>query len=404
MNHYPIDLLRAAMLVSNSDTTAVTLLHRKQRRQHFLAAMLSGPTAIIHEQPYKPPLDYTSKVWSLHDKSNNWCREFLRFSKEQICELSVLLEIPDHFEGRYCAPPTTALAVVCFRLSWPRRFKDCVSEFGRERGWLCRVFNGVCTHLYERFQAKLEWDYTLLNPARLRSYCSKTYERGEPSGLVWGFIDGTHQSICRPRPETCNQELFYSGHKHDHSLQFLAVVTPDGLVASMYGPFEGRAGDWGMFKESGLQEKITGFAKDEEGEQLYVYGDKAFYLEQGVIGAYRAQRHVGLTTEELVFNTYMAKQRMSVEWGFGKITQYFEFNNLRKNMKIGLSPAGAYYFVSTLLTNCHTCYYGSKTGFAFECSPPSIREYFHITEDEDEVLNMYINHFFSAVDFQDLEG
>jgi len=73
-------------------------------------------------------------------------------------------------------------------------------------------------------------------------------------------------------------------------------------------------------------------------------------------------------------------------------------------MKIELSPAGAYYFVSTLLTNCHTCYYGSKTGFAFECFPPSIREYFHITEDEDEVLNMYINHFFSVVDVQDLEG
>jgi len=90
-------------------------------------------------------------------------------------------------------------------------------------------------------------------------------------------------------------------------------VTPDGLVASIYGPFDGRAGDWQMFKESGLQEKITGYAKDEEGEQLYVYGDKAFYLEQGVIGAYRAQRHVGLTTEESVFNTYMAKQRMSVE-------------------------------------------------------------------------------------------
>ncbi|KAG0137529.1 hypothetical protein HOY82DRAFT_460430, partial [Tuber indicum] len=68
--------------------------------------------------------------------------------------------------------------------------------------------------------------------------------------------------------------------------------------------------------------------------------------------------------------------RMSVEWGFGKMMQYFEFNNLQKNMKVELSPAGAYYFSSTLLTNCHTCYYGSKTGFSFECSPPSIREYF----------------------------
>lgn len=403
MNPSQMNSQRAATLISSLDTTTETLLYRQQRRQRYLAAMLSGPTAIVHEQCYKPPLDYTSHIWSLHDKSNNWCREFLRFSKEQICELSILLEILEHFEGRYYAPPTTALAVVCFCLSWPRRLKDCVFEFGRERGWLSRVFNGFCTHLYERFPAKLEWDYALLNPVRLQSYCSKTYERGEPSGLVWGFIDGTHQSICRPRPETCNQEFFYSGDKHDHTLQFLAIVVPDGLVASMYGPFEGRAGDWGMFKESGLEEKITGYAKDEKGDQLYVYGDKAFYLEQGVIGAYRAQRNVGLTTDEAVFNAYMAKQRMSVEWGFGKITQYFEFNNIRKNMKIGLSPVGAYFFTSVLLTNCHTCYYGSKTGFSFECSPPSIREYFHITEEENEALNMYINHFFSVADAEDFE-
>ncbi|KAG0639118.1 hypothetical protein HOY80DRAFT_886775 [Tuber brumale] len=100
----------------------------------------------------------------------------------------------------------------------------------------------------------------------------------------------------------------------------------------------------------------------------------------------------------------MAKQRMSVEWGFRKITQYFEFNNLRKNMKIGLSPTGAYYFTSALLTNCHTCYYGLKTGFSFECSPPSIYEYFHIGDNEQDTLNMYIYQFFSVVDGQDLVG
>ncbi|PWW75385.1 hypothetical protein C7212DRAFT_113161, partial [Tuber magnatum] len=61
---------------------------------------------------------------------------------------------------------------------------------------------------------------------------------------------------------------------------------------------------------------------------------------------------------------------------FGKITQYFEFSNLQKNMKIGLSPTGAYCFTSAVLTNYHTCYYESKTGFSCEYSPPTIYEYF----------------------------
>jgi len=156
MIDYQMDSRKAALLISSLDTTTLTLLYRQQRRLRHLIAMLSGPTAIVHEQGYKPPLDYTSQVWSLHDKSNNWCHEFLRFSKQQICELSVRLEIPEHFEGGYYAPPTTSLAVVCFRLSWPRRLKDCVFAFGRERGWLSRVFNGVCIHLYERLRAKLE--------------------------------------------------------------------------------------------------------------------------------------------------------------------------------------------------------------------------------------------------------
>jgi len=110
----------------------------------------------------------------------------------------------------------------------------------------------------------------------------------------------------------------------------------------MYCPFEGRDGDWGRFKKSGLQEKITTCAKDKGGHQLFVYGNKAFYLKQGVIGVYPAKTNEELTAEESVFKTSMAKQQMSVGWGFAKITQYFEFNNLRKNMKIGLFPVGAY--------------------------------------------------------------
>ena len=357
--------------------------------------MLSGPTAIVHDYPLHHHIPYSPHMWSIQDRSDDWCLEFLRFSKQQICELAVLLQIPDHFDNRYQAPPTTALAVVCFRLSWPLRLKDCISEFGHERGWLSCVFNGVCTHLYTLFKEKLEWDTEFLTPSRLDYYCLKTYERGEPSGLVWGFIDGTHQSICRPRPETADQEIFFSGHKHDHTMQFLAVVVPDGLIACIYGPYEGRAGDWGMLKESGLQQKIIDHARDTDGDRVYVYMDKAFYLEEGVIGAYRMRRGQELSAEEGTFNSFIAKQRMCVEWGFGKITQYFEFNNLRKNFKIGLSPAGSYYFTSALLTNCHTCYNGTKTSSSFECHPPSIYNYFHISSERQAELSIAITNFLS---------
>jgi hypothetical protein len=36
-----------------------------------------------------------------------------------------------------------------------------------------------------------------------------------------------------------------------------------------------------------------------------------------------------LFADEHRFNAYMAKQRMAVEWGFGKIMQLFQFCNLK---------------------------------------------------------------------------
>jgi len=83
----------------------------------------------------------------------------------------------------------------------------------------------------------------------------------------------------------------------------------------------------------------------------------------------------------------MAKQRMAVEWGFGKVVQLFQFTNLKLNMKYGLSPLATYYFTSVLLANCHTCYFNSKTAMSFQCSPPEIRKYFGLSEEEEEELN-----------------
>jgi len=38
-----------------------------------------------------------------------------------------------------------------------------------------------------------------------------------------------------------------------HSLQYLTVVTPNGLISCLKGAYKGRKGDWGMWKD-GMQE------------------------------------------------------------------------------------------------------------------------------------------------------
>ena len=54
---------------------------------------------------------------------------------------------------------------------------------------------------------------------------------------------------------------------------------------------------------------------------------------------------------------------------FGKIVQYYAYFDFKK---ILLQPVGKYFIVCALLTNCHTCLYGSTTSDFFGVQPSSL--------------------------------
>ena len=56
-------------------------------------------------------------------------------------------------------------------------------------------------------------------------------------------MDGIYRQICCPRPESEDQEMFWSRHKPRHSIQFLAVVTPDDMILWIFGLYELKRGD-----------------------------------------------------------------------------------------------------------------------------------------------------------------
>ena len=65
------------------------------------------------------------------------------------------------------------------------------------------------------------------------------------------------------------------------------------------------------------------------------------------------------------FNTSMSVVRVSVEWLFGEIINYFKFTDFKKNLKINLSSVGKIYIVSAILRNALTCFYGNSTSDFF---------------------------------------
>ena len=331
---------------------------------------------------------------TIDDKSDDWCLEYLRFTRAEIKEIAFVLQIPSVFRYRIRYTPYDALALVLYRLSAPLRLKDLTHTFNRDLGWMSIIFNDVCIHIDRKFHEKLDWDRHFLTPHRLKSYCEHIQANGEPSGVIWGFIDGTHRKICRPQPETCDQSLLYSGYKHAHTIVFQGIITPDGLLVHVKGPYEGRSSDWGIWKDSGMEQKLKEFSKDEEGTQLWVYGDAGYTMTKGLMSSFRVQgatanrTAVPLQEDQEVFNANMSRQRIAVEWGFGKLVTTFAFIDFHKKLKLGLSPVGSVAFAAVILTNVHTCYHGSEVGSYFECDPPTIWEYFGVDRTDYHGLDM----------------
>ena len=77
-----------------------------------------------------------------------------------------------------------------------------------------------------------------------------------------------------------------------------------------------------------------------------------------------------------VFNTNTSATKVSVEWLFGDIIDYFKFLDFKKNLKIVLSSMGKLYIVAALLRNALTCMYGNQTAEYLDLQPPSLQEYF----------------------------
>ena len=148
-------------------------------------------------------------------------------------------------------------------------------------------------------------------------------------------------------------------------------MAPNGIIAHLFGPIEGRRHDAFMLGESNLLQLLERLIKP-NGDPYVVYGDPAYGITKHIISPFRG---ANLTAPQQRFNAEMSKVRICVEWGFGKILQQFAYLDFQKNLKVLLQLVAKCYLVGAFLTNCHTCLYGSNTGRFFNLEPPSLEAY-----------------------------
>ena len=145
----------------------------------------------------------------------------------------------------------------------------------------------------------------------------------------WGFVDGTVRPVCRP---THRQKVMYNGHGHKcvHALKFQSVVAANGMIAHLFGPIEGRRHDSFMLRQSGLLDELQQFSVNTAGQIMSIYGDPAYPLRAHLQAPFKGN----LSLDQANYNKSMSSVRVSVEWLFGDIINFFKFVDFKKSQKV----------------------------------------------------------------------
>jgi hypothetical protein len=294
---------------------------------------------------------------------------FFRFSISEIREMSSLLELPETFRSKTCRVSNDiALAMLLCRLSGCRSYFDIGNFFGCDASTSCRIVCGVIDFLVER------WDKILTcNVDRLKKmapeFASTIKNKGCLLDNCIGFVDGTNRETCRPGVV---QQVFYSGHKHYHSLKYQSLTTPDGLISHFFGPFPGSKHDMSMYDTSGLEEIMT-----EHLDNFLVFGDQGYTNRRGHLRCPNSGLPEFLEDDELEFNRSMLEPRLSVEWGFMLVSQNWQLFQRPAYLRIQSRYTGNLYRLAVFFTNLLTCFRGRNqiTDFFGGCAPPTPSEY-----------------------------
>jgi hypothetical protein len=226
------------------------------------------------------PRPLRSGYINLSGLNDDQCKVYFRFTLPELHQVILSMSWPNQFilprdKGGYRVSTLEALAIVCNRLAFPVRLYSMAEFFGRSMSALSSIFiftidalNHDCSHV-------LDFDFARLQQ-RLQYFSNCISNAGAPLENCWGFIDGTARPCNRP---AWSQDVLYSGHKRIHCIKFQSLLTPDGIIASLYGPVEGRHHDLFLLRESHL----TDILNMSRFHDYVIYGDPGYQILDSIV-------------------------------------------------------------------------------------------------------------------------
>ena len=313
----------------------------------------------------------------ISELTDQTCWEDFRFRKPHLSELLTAFDLPEYIStrSRYTFHREECLLILLFRLSFPKRYSDMERVFGRHRSHICEAFLFMIRHVLNRF-GDILFDLTRWKPY-VKESVQAVWAKGIPESLygVWCFYDGTVRACCRPRGHGNIQEDVYDGHYRIHGIEFIGVTLPSGMFGYLGKATAARHNDCFLVNDSDLAEQLsTVHSQFDEPlrSQLAAFGDSIFAVRPGM-----KRMHKGnfLTPAQIAENTAMTRQRISVEWNFGSVTQQWAYLDYVPGLKLFLSPIGDIYRCAVLLTNMRSTFYGNNACAYYNITPPDLLTY-----------------------------
>ena len=178
------------------------------------------------------------------------CEAEFCFLKNNVYVLKDVLQIPDKVVccDRLVVDGIEALCVLLKRFAYPIRYGDMCPRFPRPVPQFSIITTAMMDMIYRQHSHCLRsFHQAWLSPANFQTYADVIHKAGAPYANCWGFVDGTVRPVCRPGTL---QRPLYNGHKRVHAIKFQSVVTPNELIANLYGPVEGWRQCSGMLADS----------------------------------------------------------------------------------------------------------------------------------------------------------
>jgi hypothetical protein len=366
-----------------SDSLDVVLLAKRRRTKIVCAIMywqmmVSVIIALnVVERPFIP--DIRLDLHQLPDLAVN----MFRFDVYEILHMCNAIALPLVLwtKNRVRVLGYEALCVLLHHLAFPVRGSTAISVFGRSRSALSQI-----THMMLHWLDDTWGHLLLLDPDhwrhRMAGWANACRGKlGQGLRNVVAFIDCKLVGTCKPTPArrkfpagsyNALQQSIYSGHKRKHGLKFESVTGMNGILWGLSGPWEGRHHDSWILRQSGTLATLLKLI-DGMGQIFCVYGDSGYPLSLHLQVPWPL---VVPGSPHARFNRIMSRLRITVEWGFGIISNLWSGTDFKRWMRCFLTLPGLKYRVAGLLTNFHCCIRGgNQISKYFDVAPPSLEEY-----------------------------